>query len=269
MSGTILSVLRILLSGRALSSVALGLLVAGPLAGQFGILEAVTKALPWTLLALGGFELNDWFDADKDRLIHSTRIIPAGRASSGIVLAVAALSILMAVVSGLQLNTTSSEVLIFLGATVGILFYSNFAIKFAPFKIFYAAFLCTLPLMFVLAVRHYPPVYWWTCVASFLFFCGRELLMDVRDVDGDLAGGMATLPSRLGSSASVNIAFGLISIVPAALAKGSILFAIGFGASAVVVFVAASIWRVSSLREQRWIVVGMWIPMVIGASVLI
>jgi geranylgeranylglycerol-phosphate geranylgeranyltransferase len=168
-----------------------------------------------TLVTAAGNVINDYYDADIDAVNRADRPIPSGQVSRG-----AALWYSLA---------------LFLAGIVVCIFTNPLCLAFAIFNslllVLYAARLKSMPVagnaavaylsgsMFLFGgafadpagLLHLVPI----AVMTFLAMMARELLKDAEDVEGDLAGGAATLPIRIGvrKTAYCAFAFVLLSIV--------------------------------------------------------
>ncbi len=185
-------------------------------------IEWVIVMMSVGLIFAGGNALNDYLDAETDKISHPERPIPSGGLKRKSVRDV-----------GIILISAGSAT-----AIAGALFHgilpSAIAVSAAAILTLYNLYLKRIPLLgnltiailggavFIyagaaqgLAVGHY-----YAACFAFLFHVSREIIKDISDLPGDESAGIFTLPSKIGVKKSSKIAVALLlfivplSIVP-------------------------------------------------------
>ena len=264
-----------LINSRTACSIAIGGFVAVPLmASGFSASAAVLNALPWSMLALSGFALNDYVDARKDEINHPSRLLPSKRISPRAMLSAGITLLVASVTLATQQRFGLWESVIFGGGAVGVTAYSAACLYVPVLKAPYAAILCSLPLAFDLTTIHLPPAYWLVAVGAVFFVTGRELLMDVHDMPGDAAAGMRTAAIVLGPTQCSKLAFGLIFlgavvVLPLAWSRGLAFVVILTTAGCITTLIAARSWKRQTPAVQMRVIVAMWLPMIAALTLLL
>lgn len=190
-------------SSRPSISILAGTLAAGIIErfSPSGLATAFLRAVPIVLVTMAGFVFNDIVDRRKDMLSGKNRPLAIGTLAArfalqyGLLLTVVAVSI--EVIIG-----NASSILCLVLASAGVVAYSHFAKNFPLLKEFYTAALCCIPLYYATAIVGLIP-HLDLVLPLFLFISGRELLLDLADLEGDLAYGIRTLPSYIGRAPSI------------------------------------------------------------------
>ena len=191
-------------------TILVGWTVAG--AGAPG-LEVALAALAGTLIAAAGNVVNDYFDAEIDRINKPRRPIPSGRISRGesyrfaVLLALGALAI--AALSGLptlvSVSVWSVCLYVYSARLKTRLLLGNLMVSAVSSSGFVlGAWLAGRP-----AAAAAPTL------LAFLFIMGREIVKDVEDLPGDCACGARTLPHRLGERRALAVALGFFVLFAA------------------------------------------------------
>ena len=176
--------------------------------GRAAQADSLVLALPFLLLTMAGFAINDIYDRWKDRNSPDYKPIAAG--VLGVRDAWVAVIALVASAVGIGLRVASWESnQVLLLAVLGIAIYSPFSSRWPELKNLATAVLCATPLLFVaraegLAV---PPVAY--ALLGVLVF-GRELYLDTLDFPCDSANRVDTLPVLLGVRTASAIAWAVL-----------------------------------------------------------
>ncbi len=237
-------------------------------------LAALLRAVPFVLGALGGFALNDYHDASKDRVNNPHRAIPRGALSESGVLAAALVLLVAALLAGVYEARGRADLLLYAVFILGMWSYNVVVRRLAASKTVYTAVVSSTLVWFDVVVLGYRPLYYLFPIAVVLFIVGRELLMDIRDMRGDRLGGAVTVPMILGPGATARLAFAL------QLAGASLLLPVAVTVSLpwnglLLALVLASIggamlaWWRDAERYQRYVIHGLWIPMLAGIVMLL
>ncbi len=165
-----------------------------------------------TTLTMFGFIINDVHDRHKDRLaFRLDKPIASG------CLSVSAGNAAALIAFGTSIGLSSYFGLASMGVvaiTSLLLFgYSRFAQRVPLLKGAYTAVLTLSPAVWGWAATgHLAPFV--TLLGIFLFMFGREVLLDVHDMEADRKSGLETIPLVYGAKAARNLAWGLMFCTP-------------------------------------------------------
>jgi 4-hydroxybenzoate polyprenyltransferase len=169
----------------------------------------VLHLLPICLVTMTGFVLNDIFDLNKDRKALRNKPIAVGLVS------VQAASLFAVVLTGVALLISASifrgnSFYVILAAISGVIVYSWWAQAVPTLKGFATAILCCAPFAYAteVAAIQFPVSYYGFLLA---FIAGRELLLDVKDYEGDKRAGIYTLVAYLNPSKSRILGWALMT----------------------------------------------------------
>ena len=236
--------------------------------------EVLLAALTAMLILGGGNALNDYFDFNIDKVNRPNRPIPSGRISRRSVKYISAILFLAGIVLAffvnvycLALAAVNSVILIaYAKYSKKALLLSNLAISYLTASIFiYGA-------LSIYNTGHFNPdqigILAVLIASSFLMTLSREIIKDIEDMEGDLKMSANTLPIKIGSSKSKQIAItsGLISVavsfIPTLNSMGDfntcsyVLFII----PATLIFISSYFKTVS--KNQKLIALGMIVSLI-------
>jgi 4-hydroxybenzoate polyprenyltransferase len=165
---------------------------------------AALRVVPIVLVTMVGFILNDIFDLEKDRFSGKDRPIVAGRLSISLAKkGMVCLCCLAMLWEGVFFSINSF--LIVFVALLGVFLYSPFSHKAPLVKGLWTAILTCTPMFYAESVSQIEiPLYLYGLLIVFVI--GRELLMDVKDYEGDRRYGLRTIPYYVGLNRSTKIA---------------------------------------------------------------
>jgi len=236
--------------------------------------KAFLAALPFFLAAAGGFALNDCYDVQKDIVNKPYRAIPSGKLSRPAVIATAVILIVSAFATASLSYGNKLQLALYYLSILGVCFYNYLVKHFTLSKNVVTSLVSTLPILYVVLSLKYPPAYLLIPAASLMFLIGREWLMDIRDMKGDGLSGIETLPMRIGTGRTAQIAF-LSLFVSSALLLLLVLRIQTKWASALLcvmtisTVVFSTLWNFQQGRYRRVLVLGLWLPMDCGILMLL
>jgi 4-hydroxybenzoate polyprenyltransferase len=210
--------------------------------------SSVRLAVAVALAAMASFALNDYYDQERDIINAPKRAIPSGKLTESQVLFAALLLFLGAILIGAH-GLSGLALLVFLTGCIGGVAYNEFVRRWPAGKGLVTAFFSSLILVFDLLAFRLPMRFFLVSVACFLFVAGRELLMDIRDLEGDRRAGLRTLATYWSEARAAYFGF---SVILASLVPLCVFLAIaggGRGAWLALVFylaiigAAAVVWR--------------------------
>lgn len=269
------SVLGILLIVRVFTSGLISLAVFLPLywAGE-GIGTSLYSSIPFLCAAAGGFAMNDYYDLPKDRINKPYRALPSGRVSARAAYLFGVALIVAACLASFIVYRNRLQLLLYLGSIIGVGIY-NVVVKYISLsKTVLTAAISVLPLFYVTTTLAYPPVYLLVPIGGLFFLLGRELLMDVRDINGDRLARMKTLPMIIGSRATARAAFLLFALCGSLLAvftmevwsvRNAILTCIILSVS----FLLPYPWSYKGGKYRRPVIISLYAPILCGILLLI
>ncbi len=167
-------------------------------------------ALVVGLIVAFSFAINDYRDADTDRLNHPERPIPSGRVSYRIA---RILSLALALTAlGIALTLGPLLTIIALFNTVLSTLYSYFLKSTVLIGNSVIAFLnASIVVYGSLAVGRLIPAIWIISLLTFLYSLAQEILFAVGDQEGDAKTGLRTTATYLGTTTSLRL-FQLIAL---------------------------------------------------------
>lgn len=173
-----------------------------------GLLEV---ALPIMMATAASFLLNDVWDIEKDKL--SGRIKPFAREILSPSLGIITATLLLVVGGVLSWDNANTALFVcFITIALAVMLYSPFANRWPTLKIAYAGILYVSPIYFGgLARGEFLGIEMFILVAAFAV--ARELLLDARDVDSDLARGLRTLAAQIGERKAKGLAWACMTAV--------------------------------------------------------
>lgn len=159
------------------------------------------------LVTAAGNVINDYYDAEIDKINRPDRPIPSGAVTRDAALAYAVVLFVLGIVISiattplcLAIAVANSALLVLYAAWLkSTPFFGNAAVSYLSASIFlfggafagWTGFCHMLPL----------------AVITFLAMLSREILKDAEDIEGDRAGGADTLPIRIGVKKSAMLSF--------------------------------------------------------------
>ncbi len=174
----------------------MGVFVGGILGGfQLVSLDLLFAMVVVVFMVAGAMALNDYFDVEVDRIVHSRRPIPSGRLSAKECLQFAYASFFIALVLSAAINILSFGIIIF-GISLLALYERYFKNAGLAGNIV-TAFISSMALIFggaAVGQAHNALI---LAAMTFLIMLGREILKDVEDIEGDILTRM-TLPMKIG-----------------------------------------------------------------------
>jgi 4-hydroxybenzoate polyprenyltransferase len=173
-------------------------------------------SLPILLVTMAAFVLNDLYDVAKDRLAGADKPVALGHVSPAATLLLAVGLIASALASAALLEQGYS-LFVVVAALIAVLLYSPLSRRVPVVKGLAAAVLCCAPLAYASAVTsiRFPSAIYLLLI---IFMVGRELLLDVLDLRGDLKAGIRTLAAHLGPTLGRGVGWSLMVFSLAALA---------------------------------------------------
>ncbi len=230
------------------------------------IVFAIVQIIPFFFLLCGEIALNDVCDIEKDRINKPQRPLVSGELSVCAAL-ILALSVILAsvVLSVVIFYNNIWRIVIFVGLLFLLSLY-NIPGKLMPLiKTIITASATVLALSFLLtfdSLEHPVP----SLCCAFSFILGRELLMDIRDYDGDLMNGYKTLAIKFGKqttflAASFCFSIAIVFCTLLLISDYSLMRLMGmilFSFTTIILVVIFS--RTEEVKQQNQIALLLWLP---------
>lgn len=197
---------------RIQASVAMNLFIFLPIfLYTHDLVISLLNTLPFIIMISGEIALNDCCDIKKDKINKPDRPLVAGNINVlsaykcvGIVLSI---SITLAIII---YSSSVNRLVIFLLALIILSLYNLPLRWIALVKTFITAFCTVICLMFICTFIYVDVSYVLFLISAFLFITGRELMMDIRDIEGDKKQGYITIAVKLGKKTTSIISLILI-----------------------------------------------------------
>lgn len=235
--------------------------------------HAFWVGLPFSLAAMGGFCLNDFLDIEKDRQNRPYRALPRGIIQPLTILSLSILLLLVATITIFFVAESKFDYLIYFSVVGGLAAYNVVLRISAGFKTIYTGLISCLPFVLVIFKYQYPHEFWIFPLSVLFFVSGRELWMDVYDIEGDRQYGLRTLPVLVGENitstlGALCLAVGSLSLLLLSTIRGDWLGQL----VAILLTISCAglivLWRKRRVWAQQ-IIYGCWIPMAFGLLLLI
>lgn len=256
----------VLSSARPATSMVAGILAAATLyfEGSISFISSLLRIFPIVLVTMTGFISNDIGDRKKDALARRERPIATGRLSVKTAKRAVVILALWALILEGYYETYFTFLIIAL-TLVGVLVYTVAAQRIPLVKNLFTAMLCCAPLAYASAISNHP-----IPISEYLFLCmfiiGRELILDLMDLQGDLLYGIKTWPAHLGEKVSRFVGW-------AGMWLSAVLFVITLHTYRGEVYAMATLISLGicmgiSIKRERLALALTKIPMILGAFAL-
>lgn len=177
------------------------------LGAEFPLGLSLVASLMLTLVTMFGFVVNDVWDYSKDQeaerldkgLVNGMFSLREARAAASI--------LLLAIISICVVWFNSGTLVAIIFLLSALVYYSTFSRRLPLFKGIYTAGLCLSPLILAEVISDSHLVERSLYAFGVLFFVGRELFLDVLDVDFDQRSGTKTLAVLLGGDLALRTAW--------------------------------------------------------------
>ncbi|HLE27530.1 MAG TPA: geranylgeranylglycerol-phosphate geranylgeranyltransferase [Anaerolineales bacterium] len=178
--------------------------------GQALSWPALTLGAASACLSAGSMVINDWFDAEIDKINKPTRPIPSGQVSKTHALVFALALFAAGLASSLVVRydlAVSAGIVILLSAA-----YSWFLKRFLLVGNVLVAAVSSYPLFAGGLLTHGLSKLVIPIAVTFIFIFGREILKDVEDTQGDARFGVMSIANRWGVGPAVYVGLALMSL---------------------------------------------------------
>lgn len=228
---------------------------------------ALLQIVPIYLLITGEVILNDYFDIEKDKINKGHRPLAAGKVSKHIAKRLIIILLTAAVISAFIIyEQSASRIVLFVVVFAMLTIYSVWMNYIAAIKTFITALVTVLCLGFIFSYIGLSQKILYLMIVAFFYISSRELLMDIRDYEGDKKYGCKTLAIRFGGKATYFLALLFMLIAQVLYYNFFVIGSEGIGnvlwvVSLVILIIAFPVFYVVNSKIQNIIALILWIPM--------
>ncbi len=260
---------------RITTSIVICMIVLLPNLRDLNLIDSSMFLLAFNLLltSMGGFALNDYFDSDKDKINKPHRPIPSNRITRKTSLRIAYLLLFISFVFSIY-NTLITSFGFMQLLLLGAMILYNYVTKvLAVTKTIYTALISSLVVSYPLMINFFDYRYFLLPIATFFFILGREIFMDILDIEGDRKSGISTLPIKFGIKISLIIAFtsvslGTLLVSPLFLPAVAVVNFIRLSVIILSIISFSLLWMYGSNIKKKIAIIYLWIPMLTGLTIL-
>lgn len=234
------------------------------------LMYAVMQVVPLFMLLTGEIILNDLKDVEKDKINKPHRPLAAGKISASEAKVMIGIFLIMAVVSGFGIYKTSLyRMIIFYTVFVMLTLYSLLLKYFASIKWVVTATVTVLCLCFIFTFWGIELQLLLFMGAAFFYIAGREILMDIRDYEGDKKCQCRTLAVIWGTQQAYCLAVVLIVLsqviyVGMVCLEDNPVDEILCLLSIIVVSILLFVFKRSKRERQNKVAILLWLPMLLA-----
>ena len=151
---------------------------------SFDLAESLALSLPVVPISLCAYIINDMNDLERDAVNHPHRVLPTGKIS---LKAAASIYIIIFIISLIMVRVLIAPGVHYpyLVLFIASINYGTIVDHLPKLKNIYIAATCLLPFVIANTAAGTTIVSPYLMIAVFFFTLGREMLMDVRDQEGD------------------------------------------------------------------------------------
>lgn len=226
---------------------------------------------PFAVAAMLGFAVNDVWDYRKDAVSKPARAIPGRYVSLGLAKVVVAILFAVGLIWSSAVSVPPGPRALYFVALLGVIAY-NYVVKYAAVaKSLMSALLSVSPIAFSLLYLNVTTLSAIMAALAVAYITGREVRMDLLDLQGDLVDHIRTLPMVIGSQKATAVSTLLINGSIAILCVAAVLLMPGASAWIMVLIVVSGqilcevTWRAGSRSSRRVSIKLQWLPMLAGS----
>jgi len=236
---------------------------------------AIFQVFPIYLLLTAEIVLNDYMDIDKDIINKPHRPLASGAVSSFTAAKLILYFMLAAIISGFCIyGVFSMQFLLFMIIFLTLTLYSLFPRRLASVKAFITALTTFLCLSFIFIYSKMTQIFFYYAVAAFFYISSREILMDIRDYEGDRQYQCRTLAVRYGKEKAYWLAVILMTIsqilyVSKIVIYSNMLNKVLWWIALFTILTLLLLFRNAVPKQQNKIALMLWAPMLMTMPAII
>lgn len=233
------------------------------------ITNVISLAMNLLFTSMGGFALNDFYDFEKDKINKPHRPIPSRRITEKTTLKVAILFLSLSLLFSIYNTFNYSYGFLQILFLVAMILYNFVTKNFAMVKTIYTAFISALLVLYPILLYYFSFNYFLLPIATFFFILGREIFMDILDVEGDKKSGITTIPIKFGVKISTLCALSSL-IIGTLLVTPLFIFSVTYSNYILWSIVLLSIlfflllWFLGSNKNKKIAIIYLWVPMIMA-----
>ena len=237
----------------------------------YGILQV----LPLYLLLTGEIILNDYMDIQKDIINKPHRPLASGAVSNSCAAKLIKIFLFTAAISScFTYGIPSMQLMLFIIIFLILTFYSLFPKQLAPVKAFITALTAFLCLCFIFTYSKITPNIFYYAIGAFFYISSREILMDIRDYEGDRQYQCQTLAVKYGKEKAYLLATILIILsqfiyITKIVIYSNSLIKVLCIISIFIITISFMIFKTATTKVQNKIALLLWIPMLLTIPAII
>ena len=230
---------------------------------QIPMVQSAFYAIPFSFAAMGCFAINDVYDYDKDVINKPYRILPMGLITRQRAFQTGCFLFFLSAIGAIGVSQNTYELFLYFFAIILAFIYGRFINYLSKSKSVYTAIVIAIPLFFVVYKSSMEIDSFSLLLAVILYITGKELMMDIYDMEGDKESGQYTIPVQWGEKRTFILA-AIVQIVSLAL------FKVRLEVAAHIIVLCFSylgicyyIWLNKDRIWRRFVVYCLWLPLVI------
>lgn len=236
--------------------------------------EAVLQVFPVYLLLTAEIILNDYMDIDKDIVNKPHRPLASGAVSSSVAIKLILYFILAAIISSFYIyKLFSMRFILFMVVFFILTLYSLLPRQLASVKAFITALVTFLCLSFIFTYSKMTSLFFYYAVVAFFYISSREILMDIRDYEGDRQYQCRTLAVKYGKVKTYWLAVILMIIsqilyISKIVIYSNLINKVLWGIALFTILLLFLLFKNSTVRQQNKIAILLWLPMLLTIPVI-
>ncbi len=231
--------------------------------------SAVYYSLTFVLIAMACFSINDYYDFEKDLINKPYRILPMGLIKKENALYLGYILFGCSIISMIFVSENHYEFFMYLFLIIAAWGYGRFIDCLSKVKFIYTAVIVAIPMLFVIHKCQIKINSIIMFVVVVFYISGKELMMDIYDMEGDKQAKQYTIPVSIGEKVTfiISCVLQLIALVLFSLNVNTSGCVIGI--NGLILGMCYYIWLKNKRILRRYTIYLLWIPLVICLIVAI
>lgn len=232
-------------------------------------LYGIQQLLPFYFLLTGEIILNDYIDVEKDKINKGHRPLAAQIVSISCAKKLISLFLFVALLVGIIAYLAFPiRLLLFIGVFALLTIYSIFIKQIAIIKTLLTALATALCLCFIFTYGSFSYKMLLLLFVAFFYIWSRELLMDIRDYEGDRQYNCNTIAVRFGKKNTYLVAILLMLISQLLygywiLLYGQLLLQMLYLLGISIICICIILFQTDNIKLQNTLALLLWIPILL------